>query len=273
MHAKLVSIYIPTRNRSDLLARAVKSAVEQSYPHVEVIVVDDHSEPMEREKNRAVCSCYPNVTLLQNDAPKGANFARNRAIQFSAGEFVTGLDDDDEFAPTRVERMLAVYSTDVSFVCSASLIKSPSKTALQTPLPVLTAKNSCVINYVGNQILTEREKMLRIGGFDERLPSQQDHDMWLRLLKEFGPAVGLSDILQTVYWNHAKPQITGSSRATKGRIMFLAKHKRVMSRAGRRFYLYSTILGRRRAPGLETYFMMLYTYIYRGGAKVRRTFL
>ena len=272
MKNKLVSVYIPTRNRSDLLERALESVAAQSYPHIEIIVVDDHSSSAMLTRNRSICARFPNVTLLENAQSMGANFCRNKAIRMSSGRFITGLDDDDEFFPKRIERMLAAYSAEASFVCAASLIKLPTKSLIQKPPPLVTLRGACVINCVGNQIFTERERIMGIGGFDEKLPSQQDHDMWLRLLKKFGSAVGIPDVLQTVYWDHAKPQITGSSRVVKGRLMFLAKHKEDMAPADRRFYLFTTSLLSSRRLTLRRLFMVFYTYCYRVSRQLNNVF-
>jgi glycosyltransferase involved in cell wall biosynthesis len=262
---ELISVYVPTRNRSDLFHRALASVLNQSYP-------DDCSDTLEFQRVQRLCDAHARVELLRNDRVRGANFSRNRAIQSAKGRYIAGIDDDDEFLPHRLETMLQAYRPDRAFVCAGSLIKGRQACVNQRPPRTICLGSSLAINCVGNQIFTERDKLLNVGGFDERLPSQQDHDMWVRLLKRYGPAVGLPEVLQIVYWDHLRPQITGSSRVVVGRLRFLAKHKKDMAPADRRFYLYATALILSRRLTFKHSFMTFYTYCYRISRKLNNVF-
>lgn len=92
----LVTIYIPTKNRLDLLKRAIKSVRDQTYSNIELIVVDDGSkdgtrEYLEKEHEAGL------LRAIFHQESLGACVARNAAIELSQGEFITGLDDDDYF--------------------------------------------------------------------------------------------------------------------------------------------------------------------------------
>src|SRR3954466_15167188 len=99
----LVSVYIPTRNRRALVERAIKAVLEQDYRELEVIVVDDASTDDTPAFLKAAAAADSRLTFFANDRPSGAPAARNRAIAAAKGAFVTGLDDDDYFEPTRSE--------------------------------------------------------------------------------------------------------------------------------------------------------------------------
>lgn len=113
----LVSICIPTYNRADtLLNCSLKSAVQQTYTNLEIIVVGDcctdHTADVIREfndprikfENRASRGEYPEETyqrwLVAGSIPT------NRALELATGHFITHLDDDDEFSQDRIERLV-----------------------------------------------------------------------------------------------------------------------------------------------------------------------
>ena len=104
----LVSAIIPTRERPGLAARAIRSVLGQTYPHVEVWVVDDGGDPplaLPRDLED------PRVRLLRLDSSVGAGEARNRAIAGCEGELIAFLDDDDVWlegkTAAQVERLRA----------------------------------------------------------------------------------------------------------------------------------------------------------------------
>ena len=113
----LVSICIRTYNRSALLMeRALPSALKQTYPHFEVIVVgdcctDDTEQQMAQVRDSRVTfvnlpqrTRYPSNPERRYPVIGMAPF--NKALSMTTGDFVTHLDDDDEFFPERLERLI-----------------------------------------------------------------------------------------------------------------------------------------------------------------------
>lgn len=96
----LVSIIIPTYNGAKYLSQAIESALAQTYPRFEVIVVDDGST----DDTEALVRRYP-VTYLRQ-ANQGPAVARNLAIQHSRGEYLVFLDHDDRLTTDGLERNL-----------------------------------------------------------------------------------------------------------------------------------------------------------------------
>ena len=105
----LVSVYIPTYNRSSLLKRAVQSVLSQTIKDIEVIVVDDNSTDDTHEVISKLQKSDDRVVYLKNNKNMGACFNRNRAISEARGKFVTGLDDDDFFLPMRLENFITYW--------------------------------------------------------------------------------------------------------------------------------------------------------------------
>lgn len=106
MSNELVSVYIPTRNRSELLERAIDSVLDQSQDDLEIIVGDDASTDRTPELLARYARAHKNIVFLRNDKPASACNSRNKAISAARGTFITGLDDDDEFLPDQVPRFV-----------------------------------------------------------------------------------------------------------------------------------------------------------------------
>lgn len=190
----LVSIYIPTKNRLPLLQRAVQSVRAQTHEALEIIVADDGSDDgtpawlaqLQREDAR--------VRFFHHAQSLGAPAARNRAIRSARGEWVTGLDDDDQFLPDRVAQLLAhAARLDAQGVRYGGLyttqrVESPQRSYVLDKPAVTPFGRLFHHNFVGNQIFARRQDYLDAGLFDEAMPAWQDLDLFLRMLHRGGPA-------------------------------------------------------------------------------------
>jgi glycosyltransferase involved in cell wall biosynthesis len=258
----LVSVYIPTRNRSALLRRAVDSVLAQSYPRIEILICDEASTDDTAEVVAAYTQRHPGrFTYLRNDTPQGACRARNRCIEHAAGTYVTGLDDDDLFHPQRIACLVELYRRhDVSFVCSrfryfqeeaqiAALRGRHYGAAELDATERLALPALLYANLAGNQVLTELSRMRELGGFDEAMPSWQDYDMWIRLADRFGPAQRTRAVLSFVDDDRSRARIRNSSKRAEGSERFLAKHARLMSADQKRNHRnIQFVIGGQRAP-------------------------
>lgn len=113
-----VSVLIATHNRPELLAQALASVEAQTYPHWDIVLVDDGSMPPVD-----LASCPPTlaqrITLLRHDHAQGSGAARNTAIRHARGEILAFLDDDDLLAPDFVARAVGALQghPELDMIC------------------------------------------------------------------------------------------------------------------------------------------------------------
>jgi glycosyltransferase involved in cell wall biosynthesis len=101
--AELVSVVIPCYGQAHYLSEAIESVLAQSYPHLEIVVVDDGS----MDNASSVASRYPGVRCVREDN-SGMAGARNVGIRSTNGDFLVFLDADDRLLPEAVEAGLRV---------------------------------------------------------------------------------------------------------------------------------------------------------------------
>lgn len=187
----LVTVYIPTFNRVELLKRAVKSVQYQTYKNLEIIIVDDSSTDGTHEYLEQVSKEDKRVRFFLKETNSGACVSRNIAIENATGEFITGLDDDDYFTTDRIEAFLnkwktkkndclALYSLYKHKVSSEKINDSSIKKIIRCGYS--NRKKILVNNLIGNQIFTTTKFFKENGGFDPSMPAWQDFECWFRMM-------------------------------------------------------------------------------------------
>jgi len=256
----LVSIILPTHNRAQMMQRALRSALEQTYPAIEVVVVDDGSSDDTPRVIRDWKQRHDNITYLRHEEPRGASAARNHGFQEASGKYIALLDDDDEFTDDRIETLmdyLKLYP-GLSFVCSDYLSIRRNGTRRSAKPGRITLRKILWMNYASQSILTEREKMLAIGGFDENLSAAQDHDTFTRLIERFGDAYRLGRVLYLYHQEHDAPRITSTlTKKLRGYYDYYLKHKHLMTRRQRAWHLYRLLKLRGRKLQLRHFLRMV----------------
>lgn len=101
----LVSIIMPSYNTAEYIAASIESVIQQSYPHWELIIVDDCSTDNSVEVIRSFDDSR--IILLQNETNSGAALSRNYALREAKGKWIAFLDSDDLWAPEKLEKQLS----------------------------------------------------------------------------------------------------------------------------------------------------------------------
>ncbi len=115
---ELVSVILPTYNRRDLVRRAIDSALAQTYPKTELVVVDDGSTDGTREALEPLAGEGRITYLFQPNS--GVAAARNRGMHEARGGLLAFLDSDDVWQPWKLAVQTAVIRSmpEVALVCS-----------------------------------------------------------------------------------------------------------------------------------------------------------
>lgn len=180
------SVVIPAHNGERFLPEAITSALSQSLPPLEVVVVDDGST----DGTRAVAEGFgePVRVLFQPNA--GPSAARNRGVAAARGTWVAFLDSDDRWEPDylRTAASHLARNPGVGLLCTGVRVLAEDG----TPTPHVILKESPGAAYsttgmlekdVGTILppIVRRDLFLSSGGFDETLRANEDCHLWLRL--------------------------------------------------------------------------------------------
>ncbi len=185
----LVSVVIPTYNRRDSVREAIASAVAQSYPDVEVIVVDDGSDDGTAEVVREFQE-FQEFEAVQYvyQANRGVSAARNVGVARARGELIAFLDSDDLWQPDKLAHQVALFQehSDVQ-ICQTDEIwlrngvrVNPHQKHRKTGGDIF-ARSLALCLVSPSAVMMRRALFERVGGFDETLPACEDYDLWLRI--------------------------------------------------------------------------------------------
>lgn len=187
MVCPLVSVVIPNYNYARYLRQAIDSALAQTYPRVEVIVVDDGS----RDDSVSVVEGYQQRARLLRQQNCGVANARNRGAQASGGEYLAFLDADDYWLPEKLERQMALFEQDPELGLAHCGVEefSDQQGALRQRREGmegwvahdLALFERAVILGGGSGLLVPRALFEEVGGFDERLSTSADWELFYRL--------------------------------------------------------------------------------------------
>lgn len=189
----LVSVIIPAYNREHTVGRSIDSVLAQTYPRIEIIVVDDGST----DGTVSVLEEYGDAIQVLKRSNGGPSAARNAGAAASRGDIIAFLDSDDTWTPGKIGRqvkLLASGGTGVPCcICNASVAggEEPMGTSFanagveceleegfwMNPAP-LVATRFILFNQV---VAIRREAFELIGGFKEHMRLLEDHDIAFRL--------------------------------------------------------------------------------------------
>lgn len=186
----LVSVVIPTFNRSHLIRDTLDSVLSQSYPHLEIIVVDDGST----DNTLNLLSEYGQGIRVIHQSNQGEGSARNTGIRESKGEYVSFVDSDDLWLPNKIEAQIDLISrySDLKWVYSDAEFfdgTTGNRTCLSSQVNRLYAGNVLRKLFLEDFIpsptpLIHRDIFDEVGGFGA-FPRAADWDMWLRIAARY----------------------------------------------------------------------------------------
>jgi glycosyltransferase involved in cell wall biosynthesis len=211
----VVSVVIPTRDRPELVAGAVRSALRQEGARAEVCVVDDGSaQPLALPADLVADE---RVALIRIESGSGAATARNAGLAGTGADLVAFLDDDDVWLPGKLARQLDALRAGgpgtVMVACGFEAWEGERLVA--AVLPPADVNSGALLAHPciwPSTVLARRSALAEAGGFDESLTRVEDWDLWLRIA-DLGTIATLPEVLVDRRWAPLAPHLAQAARA------------------------------------------------------------
>jgi len=183
----LVSVIIPTHNRTDMLKRAVKSVLNQTFKNFELIIVDDASE----ETTKKVVKKFKDKRIryiYKIREPHNSSSTRNEGIKVARGEFIAFLDDDDEWLPKKLEKQIEFFkkNPEVVLVHTEKYTVKDNKLIAKKSANLsgrVNLKDFASSGVTPSTAMIKKRCIKECGLFDENLDCAGDREFWIRISK------------------------------------------------------------------------------------------
>ena len=195
----LVTIGIPCYNAAPFIKTAIESALAQTYPNIEVIVVDDGSS----DTSLVVASAFGDRVKVIRSGHRGSNYARNTILQESRGEWIQFLDADDRLEPEKIARQFAETENglDADVLYSPVWIETTTGGKSSREISQSSPGRDLYAQWLSGHLpqtggcLWRTSALKDIDGWRIEQPCCQEHELYLRSLKEghrwkFAPTPG-----------------------------------------------------------------------------------
>ena len=254
--APLVSVVVPTKDRTVLLAATLRSICRQEAVPIDVVVVDDGSKDAEAVESVVARLKDTRVSVLRRPSPEGVSAARNHGLEATTGEWVAFCDDDDLWAPDKIVRQLrALDETGSSWVYTGAVdINRTNAVAKGSPPPapdtvVTDLPKFNVIPGGCSGVLAARKALTQVGGFDVDLGPCADWDLWLKLLRLGPPACAPEALVG--YRLHPANMSLNEERMVSDFAVLRARYGTLNEATFRRYLFWWSLRSQRRAAAFR----------------------
>ena len=189
----LASVIIPTKSRPEMLVEAVQSVLNQTYPNVEIVVVNDGGTEVQQVLNPL--NTKGNIVYLSHPQTLDRSAARNTGIRAARGKYIAYLDDDDIYYPNHIETLVKfIENSEYKIAYTDAVMAQQEKqngeyVTVQRSVPYsLDFDNDKILvsNCTPNLCLIHEKSCLdEVGLFDESLSTHEDWDLIIRLSRKF----------------------------------------------------------------------------------------
>ena len=243
--APLVSVVMPAYNSARYIGEALDSALQQDYPALEIIVVDDGST----DDTVATVAGYGDKVRLLTQKNRGSAAARNLGIQHARGKYIAFLDADDAWWRHKIRHQIeALVASGYKMAYSRFIWWHPdehgqhtppetefeqpanpnlSSAAIVTGWPYAELLLDCIV--WTSTVIVEKIELEKAGLFDENLRKGQDYDLWLKLARQI-EMVGLEK--PTALYRIHPASITSSVKEINYEYLILSRTVERWSEAG-----------------------------------------
>ena len=273
----LVSAVIPTRNRPDLVCRAVRSALAQTYPNIEVIVVIDGPDPASFASLEVLGD--PRIRIIALEESVGGSEARNTGAREAQGSYIALLDDDDEWLPEKIATQVAIAAKSTArgtvVMCGFLLRSSDGRDTLR-PRRMLRPGESAaeyIFDPAGgfktSTFLCSRDLLLAVP-FTRGLRGCQDPDWLLKVVAAGDHRFIIADQMLAVYYAPASVRNVTRTLDLNFKLDWIRSHRKLMTRRAYSLFILSMCaptVAERRFP-IRQFFWLLRECLFRGSANL-----
>jgi teichuronic acid biosynthesis glycosyltransferase TuaG len=193
MDTPLVSIIIPAHNAAELIHEALQSVRQQTYPHWQVIVVEDGTQ----DGTEAIVQTFAQgvgvgkVHYIRHAINQGVSAARNTALAAATGQYIALLDHDDIWKPEHLEKLVTrLEQTGADFAYApAEFFVSLTDEGMGIHGPQAAEWSEFPHSLFNRSyipvsaVVMRKTALARVGGFDTQLKKVEDLDYWLRCVE------------------------------------------------------------------------------------------
>lgn len=203
----IVTVVVPARDDARFIRPCLRSIREQWFPSLECVVVDDGSSDDTLRIAEEFADKDERFRVVSHATPRGPSAARNTGISNSSAPFVTFLDADDFLYPHSIRRRVeALLLADPALVAGTfcdwqttaqNQGRKPPDRAAAVREEMVGFVHGPECPFIVTAPIVRRSILERVGGFDEALPTAEDFELWVRILREgytfvYVPIIGVA---------------------------------------------------------------------------------
>lgn len=190
-----ISVVVPAYNCAPYLTDTLQSVLAQTVQPLEILVIDDHSD----QETQAILETFSHqeskIHVYRNEENRGVAYSRNRGVSLAKGDWIAFLDSDDQWAPEKLEKQLAMLKAKngvFGFTGSAFMDESGQRYSGIFEVPETVSQTELLRQNVisCSSVMIRRELMVRYPMKSDDI--HEDFDAWLRILSEVPAAYGLN---------------------------------------------------------------------------------
>lgn len=228
----IITVIIPTYNRSKTLLRAIESVIKQTFTDWELLVVDDCSTDDTIGVVTQISQKDSRIRYYKLPKNSGANAARNLGIQQSTCDIISFLDSDDIMHPDNLSNQLIAFTNNsnlgVSYVGAdyydGDKYISTVHNRTRGNLEIYLFTNLKGLGSSTSGFSVRRRAFEQVGYFDNQMASQQDLDFLVRVARHF--YIDYLDGCNTKMFVNSNDRISDNAqRVILGEIQFFQKHE------------------------------------------------
>lgn len=205
-----ISVVMPVYNRTDVLARAIESILNQTEKDFEFIIIDDGSNEQTKNVLKSYAQKDKRIQVYQNETNKGISYSRQRGLDLARGKYIAIMDSDDWSVPERLEKSLIFMKENPEIDAMSGGLEPienhehiqkyvPQKASLYTLVdqPAFFAVELMFYNRFPNVTSFFKKEFVQKHNieYDQSLKTAEDYDFYVKMVLAGGKLARIYDVL------------------------------------------------------------------------------